>query len=79
MKNSMNVGFLLQLYLEFGLQSEDEKVQKESIINLPLLMSPEFANEDLFEISQTLLGKIPGNEDPRSIWRCIERLKLVVG
>ncbi|XP_075252876.1 TOG array regulator of axonemal microtubules protein 1-like isoform X2 [Convolutriloba macropyga] len=79
MRNSLNVGFLLQLYLEFGLQSEDEKVQKESIINLPLLMSAEFANEDLFEISQTLLGKIPGHDEPRSIWRCIDRLKMVVG
>ncbi len=79
MKNSLNVGFLLQLYLEYGLQSEDEKVQKESIINLPVLMSPEFANEDLFEISQTLLSKIPGYEDPRAIWRCVDRLKLVVG
>ena len=61
MKHSEHLGNVLNAIIQHGLESGNMDTQMESLIALPILITPNFADEDLFSLTEALVGRIAGN------------------
>ncbi|XP_064599948.1 TOG array regulator of axonemal microtubules protein 1-like isoform X2 [Liolophura sinensis] len=61
MKNTHNVQALLRAIVKSGLESDDSRVRKEAIVALPMLFTPEFANENFYDVTLSLAKKLLDN------------------
>jgi hypothetical protein len=46
---------LLKAIVQYGLDNNDSRIEKETIIALPMLFTPEFGRENFFDITQSFL------------------------
>lgn len=58
MKHTRRVQGLLKAIVQFGLDNNEPRVEKETIIALPMLFTPEFGRENFFDITQSLARKL---------------------
>ncbi|XP_071963781.1 TOG array regulator of axonemal microtubules protein 1-like [Antedon mediterranea] len=81
MKNTQNVRQILNAVVIYGLESEDPNIRTETTKLLPMLLTPEFAKEDLSSVSHSLARKLSDNNRENSeIVRCtLERVQNLVG
>lgn len=83
MKCTNHVPSLLRAIVHFGLENEEARVRKESIIALPMLFTPEFARENFFEITQSLAKKLLDTSVEDNLRDCslmtLEKIKALVG
>lgn len=88
MKNSEHLENVLNAIIKVGLESENTETQLESLIALPILITPNFADEDLFLLTEALVNRIAGNSstygnsgtDTTSLALIsLERIQKVVG
>ena len=83
MKCTNHVPSLLRAIVHFGLENDDTRVRKESIVALPMLFTPEFARENFFEITQSLAKKLLDTTIEDNLRDCslmtLEKIKALVG
>ncbi|XP_028409704.1 TOG array regulator of axonemal microtubules protein 1-like isoform X3 [Dendronephthya gigantea] len=88
MKHSEHLENVLNAIIQHGLESDNMDTQMESLIALPILITPNFADEDLFSLTEALVGRIAGNSsthansgtDTTSLAMIsLERIRNVVG
>ncbi|XP_060604463.1 TOG array regulator of axonemal microtubules protein 1-like isoform X2 [Ruditapes philippinarum] len=83
MKCTNHVPSLLRAIVHFGLENDDTRVRKESIVALPMLFTPEFARENFFEITQSLAKKLLDTSMEDNLRDCslmtLEKIKALVG
>ena len=88
MKHSKHLENVLDAIIQLGLESENVDTQLESLIALPILITPNFADEDLFSLTEALVRRIAGNSsshagsgtDTTSLALIsLERIQKVVG
>ena len=83
MKYTKNVQFLLRAIVQHGLENEDQRVRKETVISLPMLFTPEFQRENFYEITQSLAKKLNDNSVEDNIRDCalttLDKIKNLVG
>lgn len=89
MKHSEHLENVLNAIIQLGLESENVDTQMESLIALPILITPNFADEDLFLLTEALVRRIAGNSssstdssatDTTSLAMIsLERIRSVVG
>ena len=89
MKHSEHLENVLNAIIQLGLESENMDTQMESLIALPILITPNFADEDLFSLTEALVRRIAGNSTTYSSYGgtdttslaliSLERIQKVVG
>ncbi|XP_078314786.1 TOG array regulator of axonemal microtubules protein 1-like isoform X3 [Crassostrea virginica] len=83
MKYTKNVQVLLKAIVQHGLENDDPRVRKETVVALPMLFTPEFQRENFFEITQSLAKKLLDNSVEDNIRECavttMEKIKNLVG
>ena len=83
MKVTNHVPSLLRAIVHYGLENENPRVRKESIVALPMLFTPEFAKENFFEISQSLAKKLLDTSVEDNLRDCslttLEKIRTLVG
>ncbi|XP_052767283.1 TOG array regulator of axonemal microtubules protein 1-like isoform X3 [Mya arenaria] len=83
MKCTNHVPSLLRAIVHYGLENEDPRVRKESIVALPMLFTPEFARENFFEITQSLAKKLLDASVDDNLRDCslttLEKIRTLVG
>ena len=88
MKNSGHLENVLSAIIQLGLESENMDTQKECLAALPILITPNFADEDLFPLTEALVRWIAGNPTTHSATGTnttslamisLERIQKVVG
>lgn len=83
MKCTNHVPSLLRAIVHFGLENDDARVRKESIVALPMLFTPEFARENFFEITQSLSKKLLDTSMEDNLRDCslmtLDKIKALVG
>ena len=84
MTHSEHLENALNAIIQVGLESENMDTQMESLIALPILITPNFADEDLFPLTEALVRRIAGNSsvhaDTASLaMNSVEQIKKVVG
>ena len=88
MKHSEHLENVLNAIIQLGLESENMDTQMESLIALPILITPNFADEDLFSLTEALVRRIAGisvthassGADTTSLAMIsLERIQKVVG
>lgn len=87
MRHSEHLENVLNAIIKVGLESENEDTRMESLIALPILITPNFANEDLFPLTEALARRIAGSAVDSSLTSdtsslaliSLERIRKVVG
>lgn len=83
MKCTNHVPSLLRSIVYYGLEHEDQRVRKESIVALPMLFTPDFARENFFEVTQSLAKKLLDTSVDESFRDCtlttLEKIRTLVG
>lgn len=83
MKCTQHVPSLLRSVVTYGLENEDPRVRKESIVALPMLFTPEFARENFFEVTQSLAKKLLDQNVEDNLRDCslmtLEKIRMLVG
>lgn len=83
MKCTSHVPSLLRAIVHFGLENDDTRVRKESIVALPMLFTPEFARENFFEITQSLAKKLLDTSMEDNLRDCslmtLDKIRALVG
>lgn len=83
MKCTNHVPTLLRSIVYYGLENEDPKIRKESIVALPMLFTPDFARENFFEITHSLAKKLVDTSADESLRDCslttLEKIRTLVG
>ena len=81
MQVSKEIGNIFSTIIEHGLESEDRRTRNESLIAMPILITPNLVQEDLFTITQALVGRLETSSKPESSPAIIslERIKNAVG
>lgn len=79
MKNSSNVGAVFNAIIEHGLESEDKRTRTESLVALPILITPNLAHEDLFILTKALVEILEGSSRPQPTVLSLHRIRNVVG
>ena len=54
MKYTSDIQGLFQAIVRYGLENRNSRIKKEMVISLPMVFTPEFSQENLFEITQAL-------------------------
>ena len=84
MKFTDDIQIVFHAIVNYGLENNDAKIRKETIIALPMLFTPEFAHENLFEVTQSLVKRLVDsssandNIQPHAILS-LEKIKNLVG
>ena len=88
MKNSGHLENVLNAIIQLGLESENRDTQRECLVALPILITPNFADEDLFPLTEALVRWIAGNHTTHTVTGTnttslamisLERIQKVVG
>ncbi|XP_052097634.1 TOG array regulator of axonemal microtubules protein 1-like isoform X10 [Mytilus californianus] len=83
MKHTRRVQGLLKAIVQYGLDNNDPRVEKETIIALPMLFTPEFGRENFFDITQSLARKLLNSslEDSirENVLTTMEKIRNLVG
>ncbi|KAK3093087.1 hypothetical protein FSP39_010926 [Pinctada imbricata] len=83
MKYTKNVQLLLRAIVQHGLENDDQRVRKETVVSLPMLFTPEFQRENFFEITQSLAKKLNDHSVEDNIRECalttLDKIKNLVG
>ncbi|XP_022090984.1 TOG array regulator of axonemal microtubules protein 1-like isoform X2 [Acanthaster planci] len=82
MKHTTNVQQIFTILVTHGLQSRDPKVRMEATIQLPVLLTREFASVDLSSITHALAKKFCEDKDETLIDTAgisLERIRSLVG
>ncbi|VDI47252.1 Hypothetical predicted protein [Mytilus galloprovincialis] len=83
MKHTRRVQGLLKAIVQYGLDNNDARVEKETIIALPMLFTPEFGRENFFDITQSLARKLLNSslEDSirENVLTTMEKIRNLVG
>lgn len=81
MKHSSQVSAVLNAIIDHGLESDNRRTRTESLVALPILIMPNLAHEDLFTLTQALVGRLENSSRPETSPAVIslERIKNVVG
>lgn len=58
MKCTEKVSTLMRAIVQYGLENDDPRVRKETVVALPMLFTPEFKRENFFDITQSLAKKL---------------------
>jgi len=82
MKCTSHVPSLLRAIVHYGLENDDPRIRRESIVALPMLFTPEFARENFFEITHSLAKKLLDTSDD-NLRDCslttLEKIRTLVG
>lgn len=83
MKHTRRVQGLLKAIVQYGLDNNDSRIEKETIIALPMLFTPEFGRENFFDITQSLARKLLNSslEDNirENVLTTMEKIRNLVG
>ena len=83
MKCTQHVPSLLRSIVNYGLEHDDPRVRKESIVALPMLFTPEFAKENFFEVTQSLAKKLLDQSVEDNLRDCslmtLDKIRMLVG
>ena len=83
MKCTHHVPSLLRSIVNYGLENDDTRVRKESIVALPMLFTPEFAKENFFEVTQSLAKKLLDTSMEDNLRDCslmtLDKIRMLVG
>ncbi|EDO48446.1 predicted protein, partial [Nematostella vectensis] len=79
MKSSSNVGAVFNAIIEHGLESEDKRTRAESVVALPILITPNLAHEDLFVLTKALVARLESSSRPEPMVLSLDRIRNVVG
>ena len=83
MKCTQHVPSLLRSIVNYGLENDDPRVRKESIVALPMLFTPEFAKENFFEVTQSLAKKLLDQSVEDNLRDCslmtLDKIRMLVG
>lgn len=79
MRNSNNVGAVFNAIIEHGLESEDKRTRTESLVALPILITPNLAHEDLFVLTKALVAILETASRPEPTVLSLDRIRNVVG
>ena len=66
MQISKDFGNVFSTIIEHGLESDDRRTRNESLIAMPILITPNLAQEDLFTVTQALVGRLETSSKPES-------------
>lgn len=67
MKHTSDMPSLLSNYVQYGLDSQNSKVRKETIVSLPMLITSDFASEDFTDIVISLCKKLVDRHEDESL------------
>ena len=62
MKYTTDIQKIFRAIVQNGVENGEHRVRKEAIIALPMLFTPEFSNENFFEIAQALAKRMLDNQ-----------------
>lgn len=81
MQFSKDFGNVFSTIIEHGLESDDRRTRNECLIHFPILITPNLAQEDLFTVTQALVGRLETSSKPESSPAIIslDRIKNNVG
>ncbi|XP_078671438.1 TOG array regulator of axonemal microtubules protein 1-like isoform X3 [Branchiostoma floridae x Branchiostoma belcheri] len=81
LKHSMDRKLIFNALVKHGLENEDPRIGRETVVALPMMLTPEFAKEDLFPLTLALARKLQGrpDEDPKKILYSMDRIRSLVG
>ena len=79
MKHTTNVQQVFSALVEHGINSDNPRIRAEATINLPVLLTPEFANVDLSTVTQSLAQKFSGDDEVRTADISLDRIRSLVG
>lgn len=80
MKHTTNVQQVFSALVKYGIESDNPRVRTEATINLPVLLTPEFANVDLSNVTHSLAQKFSSDEDElRTADISLDRIRSLVG
>lgn len=79
MRHSSNVGSVFNAIIEHGLESEDKRTRTESLVALPILITPNLAHEDLFVLTKALVTILESASRPEPTVLSLDRIRNVVG
>ena len=82
MKHTYDMQQTFKAIVQYGLENSQSRVRKEVIIALPMMFTPEFSEEDFFDIAQSLAKKLLDTSD-ESIQQhallSLEKIRNLVG
>ena len=82
MKTTNDVHQLFKCIVQYGIENSDPKVKKEIVVSLPMLFTPEFGQEDFFEIARALLKRLLDAADDNlktHVLLSLEKIRDLVG
>ncbi|CAH1262478.1 TOG array regulator of axonemal microtubules protein 1-like isoform X2 [Branchiostoma lanceolatum] len=81
LKHSLDRKLIFNALVKHGLENEDPRIGRETVVALPMMLTPEFAKEDLFPLTLALARKLHGrpDEDPKKILYSMDRIRSLVG
>ncbi|XP_071787660.1 TOG array regulator of axonemal microtubules protein 1-like isoform X2 [Asterias amurensis] len=83
MKHTTNVQQIFSILVNHGLQSRDPKVRMEATIQLPVLLTREFATADLSTVTHALAKRFCNNDNDETLTDTagisLERIRTLVG
>lgn len=79
MRHSSNVGAVFNAIIEHGLESEDKRTRTESLVALPILITPNLVHEDLFVLTKALVSILESASRPEPTVLSLDRIRNVVG
>ena len=79
MKHTTNVQQVFSALVKHGIESDNPRIRAEATINLPVLLTPEFANVDLSNVTQSLAQKFSSDDEVRTADISLDRIRSLVG
>ena len=83
MKYTNKVQGLLRAIVQYGLEHPEARVVKETVVALPMLFTPEFKDENFFEITNSLAKKLIDSNVMDNLRDCalmtMDKIKYLVG
>lgn len=84
MKYTHDIQKIFRAIVHYGIENNDARVRKESIVSLPMLFTREFSSENFFEIAQALAKRMLDNQTGDENMQqyallTLEKIKKLVG
>ena len=84
MKYTADIQHLFKVLVKYGLDSKDQKVKRETTIALPMLFTPEFSQENFYDVAYSLIKKLcesspTEDNSQQSALISLNKLKNLVG
>ena len=83
MQHTRNLNQIFKFFITHGLENHQAHIRKEAVVALPMLFTPEFAQEDFYEITTALAKKLSDTSSDQALAQhtllSMDKIKGLIG